>query len=745
MDLERELNPEQLDAVMHPGGPLLILAGAGSGKTRAITYRIAHLVHDMGVEPWKILALTFTNKAAGEMCERIDKLVGEASGLWALTFHSFGARLLRRHADLLGWGKDFTIYDDRDSKRLGKLILEKLDLDRQLYKVDRMLAAVERAKRKLRGPRQSGLKGPQRDFYILYQRSLKAANAFDFSDLIMQANFLFDRHPEVLEKYRRRFEHVLVDEFQDTDRAQYTLLRMLCPPGANLCVVGDDDQSIYRWRGAEIGNIMGFASDYPGCKTVKLERNYRSTAHILQAAGLLIHKNSRRHPKALWTEMEPGPPVEKFQARDEREEAGLVARGILKIVQQYGFSLGQVAVLYRVNAQSRALEEGMRLFGIPYRVVGGLRFFDRAEVRDVVSYLRLIQNYKSDVDLMRIMNVPPRGLGQKSRQRIVALAEEHGCSMFEVMTPQNLSGFRKKEREAVLQLRRLLEQLGQEASASSASDAVEAVIKTTGYGRWLESMGTMESEGRLENIKELITAAQDMARGTGDESLEGFLEQVALLTDMDLAQEGQGMVTLMTLHASKGLEFDVVFITGMEEGLLPHSRSLDDDERQMLKSPGRAFPRAVEEERRLCYVGMTRARQVLTLTYTKSRSMAGQVAINPPSRFLKDIFQDMGKTSKAPLAEVVDIGGFDLDDDDEIFHGDMLHASDEETVDYSDEYSQLAGDDGLDDLVGRTVVHQAFGKGLVSGARMSPHGPMLTVVFNSVGTKTVMLDYVKMK
>lgn len=743
MDLQRELNPEQIEAVLHKTGPLLILAGAGSGKTRAITYRIAHLVHDRKVEPWKILALTFTNKAAGEMRERIENLVGKASGLWAMTFHAFGARLLRRHADLLGWGRDFSIYDDRDSKRLGRMIQEKLNLDRQLYKVERMLSAIERSKRKLLPPGRCGLKFHEKDFYVLYQRSLKQANAFDFSDLIMQPNLLFDRHPEVLTRYIRRFEYVLVDEFQDTDHAQYSLIRKLCPPGANICVVGDDDQSIYRWRGAQIGNIMGFSSDYPDCKTIKLERNYRSTSHILQAAGRLIHKNSHRHPKSLWTDMEPGPPVVHWQATDEREEAGLVARGILQAVEKYGINLGQVAVLYRVNAQSRALEEGMRLFGLPYRVVGGLRFFDRAEIRDMVGYLRLVQNPKSDVDLMRIMNVPPRGLGQKTRQRLVALADERGCSMLEVMTPELLTGLRKKERVAALELRKILDDLHLKASSLRSWEAIAEVIEKSGYGDWLENQGTMESEGRLENVKELMTAAQDMARGTGDDSLEGFLEQVALLTDMDLAEDGQGVVTLMTLHAAKGLEFDMVFITGLEDGLLPHARSLDDDERSLLRSRGRARPGAVEEERRLCYVGMTRAKKVLTLTYTRSRSLAGQAAINPPSRFLKDIFGDARNVRSSEPGVVVDMGGYDLDDADDIFEGDPFERPGGEVVDYSSEYCQAPQEQMLEQLVGKSVMHQALGKGQVSGVWMSERGPMLSVVFESVGKKTVMLDYVK--
>ena len=738
MNLDRDLNPEQRAAVLHGNGPLLILAGAGSGKTRVITYRIAHLIKERGLKPWQLLALTFTNKAAGEMRDRIAALVGEAKDLWALTFHAFGARLLRRHADLLGWGRDFTIYDTDDAKRLGRMVLHELDLDPELHKVVNMLAAVEKAKRKLKTPDQSGLRGAEKAFYGLYQARLRQGNAFDFSDLILQPNRLFERHPDVLARYRGRFLHVLVDEFQDTDRAQYAILRKLCPPGANLGVVGDDDQSIYRWRGAEVGNILRFEQNYPGCLTVKLEQNYRSSGNILDAAAELIARNPERHEKRLWTEADPGAPVKLMIVRDEREEAQGVARAILE-AQSNGVELSEVAVFYRVNAQSRSLEEGLRLYGLPYRVVGGVRFFDRAEIRDLLSYLKLIANPRSDVDLLRVLNVPARGLGAKTRERLAELANEDDCCMLQVIVPERLTGLRNTEKGKALAFGKLVRELTAETEGLSAHEIVRLVIDRTGYAQALRKQASLEAEGRLENLQELVSAAEDFARGTEDTSLAGFLEHVALITDIDLAEADAQAVTLMTLHAAKGLEFDQVFLTGMEEGLLPHRRSLEEDERARLDR-GSAGQGGVAEERRLCYVGMTRARSELILSCAQSRSIFGRTEINPPSRFLSEV-PGLGAAGRptsvgARRGVVTDLTDVDLDEDDDLDSAEVL-------IDYSDEYSQLGASAGPANWQGRLVEHASFGRGRVIQQQSSPHGPKLIVEFESVGRKTVLSNYVR--
>jgi DNA helicase-2/ATP-dependent DNA helicase PcrA len=736
MDLEKELNSQQRDAVLHGEGALLILAGAGSGKTRVITYRIAHLIQERGVEPYRILAVTFTNKAAGEMRERVERLAGETRGLWISTFHAFGARVLRRHADLLGYGRDFLIYDDEDVKRLGQGVLRELDLDPELFRVDKMLRAVERAKHRLKGPREGGVKkGEEADFYGLYQKRLQQTNAFDFADLIFQTHRLWERHPPVLEEYRGRFEHVLVDEFQDTDRAQYGLLKMLCGPGANICVVGDDDQSIYMWRDADVSHILGFKRDYSEARVVKLERNYRSTANILEAASRVIARNRNRHEKTLWTEDEPGMPVQFNYLSDEREEADWVARTILEAGRESG-GLGRMAVFYRMNAQSRAMEEAFRLYGLPYVIVGGTRFFDRKEIRDLVAYLRLVANPKSDLDLLRIINVPARGIGKLTRERLQATANQADCSIWENLVAGELDDLRKAEREKVLGFRDLIESLRKGAENRGSEEVIEQCIQRSGYLKALEKEGSEASLARQENLRELVTAAVEFTSLTGDNTLGGFLQHVALVTDVDMAESGIEAVSLMTLHAAKGLEFDRVFLVGLEEGMLPHYRSLE------VGADGRRTAGGVEEERRLCYVGMTRARLCLFLSCARSRSIFGRVERNPPSRFLDDVpgigvgELERGRGRERERVSTTELVDFDLDDADDL------------VVDYSDEYSQVPSGysrpEGPSGWVGREVEHASFGRGRVVDARASSRGVKLVIDFDSVGRKVVYSNYVQM-
>jgi DNA helicase-2/ATP-dependent DNA helicase PcrA len=730
MDLEADLNPEQRVAVLHGDGPLLILAGAGSGKTRVITYRIAQLIQSRGLSPRQILAVTFTNKAAGEMHDRLEQLIGNTAGLWVLTFHAFGARLLRRHAELLGYDRNFVIYDENDSRRLGRECLRELRLDPELFPVERMLGRVELAKRRLKAPGEGGIDpGPAAAFYALYQKRLMQADACDFADLIFQAQRLLSQHPAVLTHYRERFGQVLVDEYQDTDPAQYQLLRLLCPDNANLCVVGDDDQSIYQWRGADVHHILRFERDYPMAQVVKLERNYRSSANILEAAHAVIARNPHRHEKKLWTERARGARIDCAELEDERAEGDWVARQIRASAGD-GQRTNQIAIFYRVNAQSRAIEESLQIYGIPYVVVGGVRFFDRMEIRDLIAYLRLLQNKNSDVDLLRVLNVPPRGIGDTTRGRLQESALAQGCALYDAIDPALVAKLRKPEREKVLKFKELLE--GMRASfqafeqGMSAVSAIEMVITQSGYAAALEREGSDEAEGRLENLRELSSAAIEFARTRGDSSVAGFLEHIALITDIDEAESGAEAITLMTLHSAKGLEFEEVFMVGFEDGLLPHRRSIYAED-------GEVDPDWLDEERRLCYVGITRARERLHLSLVQSRMIFGRSEHNQPSRFLDDIpSQLLARQSLSRHKEIIQ---------------QRRIAPTGRYLDTSDEFSQVANTQADDQRrwIGQYVVHATFGRGKVRDAvRYKEDDFKLVVDFNHEGRKTVLASYVKM-
>ncbi len=728
MDLDRDLNPEQKAAVLHGDGPLLILAGAGSGKTRAITYRIAHLIGKRDVAPHRILAVTFTNKAAGEMRERVEGLSGRNAGVWISTFHSLGARILRRHADLIGRSRDFVIYDEDDSRRLGIDVLRELRLDPERRRAERLLRKIESAKHRLKGPGQSDLPDRlERNFYARYQDRLQATNAFDFADLIFQTHRLFAEQPEVLRDYRERFRYVLVDEFQDTDRAQYGLLRLVCKADANLCVVGDDDQSIYMWRDADVGHILGFKRDYPTAKVIRLERNYRSTPEILEAASKVISANSRRHVKKLWTEGESGAPVDVKLLDNEHAEAEQVARRIYT-ADADGQNLNRVAVFYRVNAQSRAMEDALRLYGIPYRIVGGTRFFDRREIRDLVAYLRLVQNPLSDVDAWRIINVPARGIGKLTRERLQDFATRKNLTLLDAIGSGPMDFLRKSKREKVLGFKNLISELRDEARDLPASEIIGLVIERSAYLETLEHEDALTALGRRENIEELVGAARDFSDMSGDGSLVSFLDHVALVTAVDLADAGSEAISLMTLHAAKGLEFDMVFMVGLEEGLLPHYRVLRPEEEEDQVSGG------VEEERRLCYVGMTRARKMLQMSCVQSRTIFGRSEENPPSRFLDQLVEQ--STSRQREKTMTDHAEICLDDGDGI------------VVDYDAQYDQSAVDNGrprqiLDEWIGLGVQHSIFGRGLVRDVGHSRLGLKLLIDFEDVGPKTVLARYVK--
>jgi DNA helicase II / ATP-dependent DNA helicase PcrA len=710
--LAKVLNPQQLEAVRHETGPLLILAGAGSGKTRVLTHRIAHLLRERKARPAEILAVTFTNKAAGELKDRVAKLVGpDAERLWVATFHAAGARILRREAEALGLNRAFAIYDEADQLAEVKRSCQELGVDAGTAR--QHAARIDRWKNAglLPGevkPADYDVPGRiSQRVYDRYQRALQAASAVDFGDLIVRVIELFRRHPDILERYASRFRHILVDEFQDTNPAQYQLLRLLAEEHGNLCVVGDDDQSIYRWRGAEVDNILEFPRHFPGTRTIKLEQNYRSTGRILSAAHAVIEKNPRRAEKKLWTAAGEGEKLRVVLAEDERDEAQRIAQE-LYAENARGTSYGEMAIFYRANAQSRALEDGLRARRVPYRVVRGRSFYDRAEIKDVAAYLRLCVNPRSDVDLLRIVNTPPRGIGDTTIERLRDSAGRTGLSLWEAIEsmerdPELAASARTK----LLPFRELLRRMGESIrNAPGAAEAIELVMRETGYEDRLRLEGE-EGEDRLENLYELIGAAREfdalwgatataaatptatarstaaptvtvtptpqstsdralapgalgsptaddepgdrpdlaaalaaaspeLDEGTPDTPLLGFLEQLALVGEADAAEGGE-RVSLMTLHAAKGLEFDAVWLTGLEERVFPHARSLG----QGASGSGEEDPDEMAEERRLCYVGMTRARRKLTLTLSRCRSLFGELRFNPPSRFVREIPEEL--------------------------------------------------------------------------------------------------------
>lgn len=655
------LNTEQRAAVVHAGSPLLIVAGAGSGKTRVLTHRIAHLLAERGTHPGQILAITFTNKAAGEMKERVEQLVGpRANAMWVMTFHSACVRILRRESKKLGFTSSFSIYDAADSKRLMALVCRDLDLDPKQFPPKSFTAKVSNLKNELideetfAGQAADGFEKTLAQAYALYQARLREANALDFDDIIMTTVHLLQALPDVAEHYRRRFRHVLVDEYQDTNHAQYTLVRELVGPAgeadapAELCVVGDADQSIYAFRGATIRNILQFEEDYPSATTILLEQNYRSTQTILSAANAVIERNESRRPKNLWTNAGSGARITGYVADTEHDEAQFVADEIDRLTDAGDAKAGDVAVFYRTNAQSRVFEEIFIRVGLPYKVVGGVRFYERKEVRDVLAYLRVLANPEDTVPLRRILNVPKRGIGDRAEAMIDALSMREKISFPQALRRVDEAyGMAARSSNAVKRFNTLMEEL-RTIVESGAGPAVvlEAVLERTGYLAELQASTDPQDETRIENLQELAAVAlefeQERAEEEGAGTLAEFLEKVALVADSDQIpdedEDGSGVITLMTLHTAKGLEFPVVFLTGMEDGVFPHMRALGQT-------------KELEEERRLAYVGITRARERLYLTRAAMRSAWGQPSYNPPSRFLEEIpEQHLDWRRKGPMA-----------------------------------------------------------------------------------------------
>jgi DNA helicase-2/ATP-dependent DNA helicase PcrA len=706
------LNPPQRAAATHGKGPLLILAGAGSGKTRVVTTRIAWLLQQ-GAEPKSILAVTFTNKAAMEMRERLAKQVGKAmvEQMMVSTFHSFCVRFLRQEAPKLGFTRDFSIYDTDDQTRLVKECLHELQIDEKILKARVALWRIGDAKNAMVGPKDFDSMVADEtgamvsNIYKLYQNKLKANQAMDFDDLINHTVALLGSDPEVLGRWRGRVKFTLVDEYQDINTAQYKLMRFLADGTRNLCVVGDDDQSIYKFRGADITNILNFEKDFPDAKVVKLEQNYRSTQRILEAAWAVVCKNPGRKDKKLWTQNPLGDLITYYQAPDEAEEGRYVAGQIVWMNRSNGRPLNHFVVLYRTNAQSRALEDAMRREALPYRIVGGMRFYDRAEVKDCLAYMKLLMNPDDMISLKRVINMPPRGVGDLTLEKVQAHAwSKPGMTIYGAMRESDqVPGLQAKAERELKKFTGILDQLREEVERNGPAWLLSELVKRTGYLDYWQAEKSSEGEMRVENVKELVASALDFEERSTDKTLRAYLEMVALASTLDKADEGGEQVTLMTLHNAKGLEYPVVFLTGMEEGLFPHSNSVTEDG-------------GVEEERRLCYVGITRAREKLHLTCSISRRSFGNRAYNPHSRFLDEIPAELMEGYTVQIGSDTAEGGGSttpfLDD----LPADEIQAA----------FSYRLGD---------RVKHSVFGAGLVIKARPDGMDQRLTVSFINYGRK----------
>lgn len=632
------MNPQQAEAVKATDGPLLIMAGAGSGKTRVLTHRIAYLMVEKGVNPYNILAITFTNKAAREMKERITNILGGASeSIWISTFHSMCVRILRRDIDRIGINRNFTILDTTDQQSVIKSILKDRNIDPKKFDPRSILGSISSAKNELIPPEEFAKNAGSyydqvvSDVYTEYQRRLRKNQALDFDDLIMTTIQLFQRVPEVLEFYQRKFQYIHVDEYQDTNRAQYMLVKLMASRFQNLCVVGDSDQSIYKWRGADIANILSFEKDYPRAKVILLEQNYRSTKRILQAANEVIQKNSNRKPKNLWTENHDGEKISYFRADTEQSEAQFVTGKIKEMVDAGKRKYSDFAILYRTNAQSRVMEEVLLKSNIEYAIVGGIKFYDRKEIKDILAYLRLISNPDDDISLQRVINVPKRGVGATSLDKIARYAQDHDISMFTALEEADFIGLSPKITKAVIEFKEMIKGYTGMQEYLSVTELVEEILDKSGYNDMLKAEKSIESQSRLENLDEFLSVTKEFEKSNEDKSLVAFLTDLALVADIDKLDEDdkpKDSVILMTLHAAKGLEFPVVFLMGMEEGVFPHSRSLMEEDE-------------MEEERRLAYVGITRAEEELYISNAQMRTLFGQTKMNPVSRFINEIPADL--------------------------------------------------------------------------------------------------------
>ncbi len=747
MDYLNDLNPPQQEAVLHGGGPLLILAGAGSGKTRVITFRIAHLIRERNVHPGNILAVTFTNKAANEMRERVERLLKmPLTGLWISTFHSSCVRILRSYIDRLGYKRQFVIYDETDRSSLIKTCMQDLGIDDKQYQPRAVIGRISSLKNNLQDAAQFekssggfGFDEAVSRTYSLYDHRLREANGVDFDDLLMLTVRLFEQHPDVAAYYQQLFKHILIDEYQDTNRAQYRLVRLLTAKHQNLCVVGDDDQSIYKFRGADITNILNFEKDYPDTVIIKLEQNYRSTENILGAAGAVVKRNLGRKDKTLWTERQGGEKILCYTAVDEKDEARFICGRINAFVED-GKALSELAILYRTNAQSRALEDALRQRGIPYRIFGGLRFYDRKEIKDIIAYLRVLHNPADAVSLRRIINVPARGIGDTTIEKLERSAERRGTSLYAAALDPGDADVSSAAAKKLRDFTSFMERMREELSDILLTDLARKVIQDSGYQRALEEERTIEARVRLENLNELLTATEDYQEQNREATLAGFLDQVALITDMEQQSAGDGKkntansVTLMTLHNAKGLEFPVVFMAGMEEGLFPHSRSAESDEE-------------LEEERRLCYVGMTRAKERLILTHASERRLYGYPQANLVSRFVEEVPAELMEREGA-VSYKSDAGRryVSWEDADSSSQGGKSRWTDDLRVVRETPAKEPAAPKAKTPYYnGAVVKHAKFGIGTVQRSEGAGDDLKISVSFPGHGVKTLSVKYANLE
>ena len=720
------LNKEQQQAVQHTEGPLLILAGAGSGKTKVLTVRIAHLLAQ-GVNPYEILAITFTNKAAKEMKSRVEGLVGDvANRIWLSTFHSFCAKFLRFELDnFLGYNSNFTIYDTSDSQVVIKAALKALNLDDKYYPVGAMISAISDAKNKLMFA--SDYRKQARDFYQqkvadvyeYYERELRKNNALDFDDLLLVAVKLLQSNAAVLEKYSKRFKYVMIDEYQDTNHAQYLLAYLLSSHWKNIAVVGDADQSIYAWRGADIQNILDFEKDYPNCTSIKLEQNYRSTKIILDAANAVIENNEGRPKKNLWTDKTEGAKIQHFTAQSEHEEAAFIGDTIAKKHDIHGVPYGDMAILYRTNAQSRVLEEALIKRALPYTMVGGTKFYDRKEIKDVLAYLRVLYNPFDDLSLLRIINVPKRSIGATTVAKLQDYARANGTSLFMTLTQLHLvDTIKGKTKEKLEEFGILIFTLVAEMEDKTVLDILESILDRTGYLAQLEESTDPQDQARAENIGELLSVAKDFQDTNPTGTVEDFLEQVALVNDVDSFEQEESKVTLMTLHAAKGLEFPIVFLGGLEEGLFPHSRTLMN-------------PEEIEEERRLAYVGITRAEKELYISNATTRTVFGRTSSYLPSRFIDEIPEELVDGLRAKRKVPDDI---------------KRHVPQHMSVTSRPVTKPIVRNEVIADWkVGDTAIHSKWGNGKVINVAGEGAGMKLTIEFPTQGVRVVMAKFAPVK
>lgn len=732
------LNPQQYQAVCHYEGPLLILAGAGSGKTRVLTHRVAWLIEEKNVNPWNIMAITFTNKAAGEMRDRVEAMLGGAlGGVWVATFHSTCVRILRRYIDRIGFENNFTIYDSEDQKSVIKEICKRLQIDTKLYRERFFMAEISAAKDEMLSPVDYALKaqGDQRmqkvaEVYKEYQRQLFDNNALDFDDLICRTVELFQSCPEVLEQYQERFRFIMVDEYQDTNTAQFKLVSLLAAKYRNLCVVGDDDQSIYRFRGANIGNILNFEQFFPDAEVIRLEQNYRSTQNILNAANAVISHNKGRKEKTLWTDNGEGEKIRFRQFMNSFEEAEYVAGIISQKVGAGKWKYGDCAILYRTNAQSRMFEEKFLYANVPYKIVGGVNFYSRKEIKDVIAYLKTIANGKDDLAVRRIINVPKRGIGATTISRVQDYATEHGASFYDALrVAETIPGIGKSvaKLQAFVQM---IQVLRTKQEFYKVKSLIEDILEQTGYMKELQAEGTDEALDRMANVDELLNKAALYDEKTENPTLDGFLEEVALVADIDNLEEDADHVVMMTLHSAKGLEFPVVFMVGMEDGVFPSYISISSEDESEL-----------EEERRLCYVGITRARTNLFLTSAKQRMVRGEIHYNRVSRFVDDIpeeFMAENERAKIPQKEKKDLPET------------KAHAAYRQmrenfkTKIMAQQQFEVKKADGLSYNVGDRVRHIKFGNGTVTDIAEGGRDYEVTVNFDRVGVKKMFASFAKL-